>query len=165
MNQDLKKYNPKTNNLDSKLKSFAIFKIIMSIIYFIPAFFIFGLGMVLNLFLLIIGSGGSKVSDTSSFMGGIEYISFFTIIPTILAIVLFIITLIFTIKLFKNKYNKAMDLLTSILFIIINLFLITFLFKSSFYLFGILLSILSIIFILNIFYTTKVSNKKVVINI
>lgn len=158
MNQDLKNLNINTNTLDSKLKSFAIFKLIMSIIYFIPVFFIFGLGIVINLLLLITGSGGSKIADTSSFMEGMGYISFFTILPTIIALLLFITTLIFVIKLFKNKYNKTMDLLTSILFILINLFLIIFLFKSSFYLFSILLLVFSVVFILNILFTTKISN-------
>ena len=158
MSQGFINYNTNTNNLDSKLKSFAIFKIIMSIIYFIPAFFIFGLGIAINLFLLIIGSGGSKISDTSSFMEGMGYISLFTIIPIILALVLFVITLIYTIKLFKNKYNKTMDLLTNILFILINVFLIIFLFKSSFYLLGIILLVFSIIFILNILSIVKISN-------
>ncbi len=157
MNQDLKKTNTNTNNLDPKLKFFAIFKLIMSIIYFVPSFFMIGLGLAINAFILIIGSGSSKYSDLLGFLKAMIYTSFYSILPTILSLILFIITIIFTIKIFKNKYNKTMDLVTSILFILINLFLI-FSFKSSISSFDILLLIFSIIFILNIFFTIKNSN-------
>ena len=160
MNQGFTNYNTNTNKVNSKLKIFSIFKMIMSIIYFIPAYFIFGFGLIINLILLLIGGGGSKITDTSGVIVGIKYISFFTIIPTILALVLFIITLIFTIKLFKNKYNKIIDILINILFILINIFLIILSFKLSFYLFDFILLVFSIILILNILHIIKISNSK-----
>ena len=149
MNQNLKKTTITTNTLDQKLKSFAIFKLIMSIIYFIPAFLFFAFGII-----IIILSLMAKLVNASLAMESM-YISFLIILPIILALVLFIITLIFTVKLFKNKYNKIMDLLTSILFILINSFLIIF-FPFSF--FQILLLVSSIVFILNIIFTIKISN-------
>lgn len=150
MNQNLKKTTINTNTLDQKLKSFAIFKLIISIIYFIPAFLFFSFGIIIIIFSLM-----AKIINAPVAMENMGYISFLIILPIILALVLFIITLIFTVKLFKNKYNKIMDLLTSVLFILINLFLIIF---FPFPFFQILLLVSSIIFILNIIFTIKISN-------
>ena len=160
MSKLLKNLSDKTNVEDSKVKIFAIFKLIISIIYFIPALCIVGLGIIINLFLLIIGSGASKITDTSGFIEGMNYISLFTIFPSILALVIFVMTLIFTIQLFKDKYNKTMDLLTSVLFILINVILIIFFFKLSFYILGIVLLLFSIVLILNILVVIKITTNK-----
>lgn len=154
MNQDFKNSSIKTNNENPKLKTFAIFKLIMAIIYLIPAFFIFGFGMAINILTLIIGNSDLKFIDTSNYISGMAYVSFFTILPAIFIFVFFIMTLVFTIKLFKNKYNKNIDLFTSILFILINIILIIASIKSYFYIFGIILSVFSIVFIVVFILTT-----------
>ena len=137
----------KTNK---SIKFFTIFKLIMSIIYFIPSFLIFGMGLIVNILLLIIGSGGSKIQDTSDFMSAMGYIQFFSIIPTLLSIIVFIIAIICCVKFFKNNYNRTMDLILSILFIIVNICYIIILFSLSQLFLPILLIIVTIILLINV---------------
>ncbi len=137
----------KTNK---SIKFFTIFKLIMSIIYFIPSFLIFGMGLIVNILILIIGSGGSKIQDTSGFMSAMGYIQFFSIIPTLLSIIVFIIAIISCVKFFKNNYNRTMDLILSILFIIVNICYIIILFSLSQLFLPILLIIVTIILLINV---------------
>ena len=145
-----KQDNTLKNQQYKSIKFFTVFKLVMSIIYFIPSFLIFGLGLMANLFLLIIGAGGSKVQDTSSFMSAMGYIQFFSIIPTIFTIVVFILAIISCVKFFKNNYNKTMDLILSILFVIVNICYIIILFSLSQIFLSILLIIVTILLLVNV---------------
>ncbi len=149
------------NNVEktTKQKFFIIFKLGMSILYFIPAFFIFGFGLMMNMFFLIGGAGASKNGDVSSITQVMTYIGAFSIIPAIICIILFIIALISTIKFFKNKYSKKMDLFISLVFEIINIALLSFAFWSAFYTTGIILSAFVIILLLDIIFIIS-DNKK-----
>ena len=157
------------NNLEksknTKIKFFTIFKLINSIIYFIPSCFCIGIAVALNITFLILGSGGSKITNTSSLADAIIYISFFSLVPAILSLILFILTLIYRIQVFRKKYNKIIDLIICILFLIINTLLIIFLFELYTNILIILITIIiifSIIIIANIIFTILllVNNKK-----
>lgn len=143
---------------NTKIKFFTIFKLINSIIYFIPSYICIGIAVALDILFLILGSGGSKLMDTSGFVDAMLYVSLFSLVPAILSLILFILTLIYTIQIFRKKYNKIIDLITSILLIIINILLLILWFKLStntFIIFISIILILSIIIIANILFTIK----------
>ena len=131
MDNSQNSFNTEINkNNNGSIKIFVIFKLIISIFYFIPAVYIFAFGLLVNFFLLIIGAGGSKLKDTGGFSSTIGSVSFYTIIPVVISIILFIVAIISCVKFFKNKYNKAMDLILNILFIFVNICYIL-IFKGS----------------------------------
>ena len=155
------------NNLgksqNAKIKFFAIFKLINSIIYFIPSYLCIVFGLTTAMLYLILGNGRSEITNTTGIIDSIILL-LISLMPTILTVILFIFTLIYTILVFRKKYNKIIDLITSILLLIINILLLIFLFKLSSYVLIILFLILSIIITANIIFTIilLVNNKKII---
>ena len=141
-----------------KVKFFVIFKLIMSIIYFIPSFIFLGLGFITNIFLLIIESGGSKLEDTSGLSASVGIISFFSIIPTLIAIIILVLAIICCVKFFKNNYNKILDLTLCVLLIIVSISYIILLYNLSYVFLSILLYIFMIIIFFNILIIVKYYN-------
>lgn len=108
--------NKELNKASSKRKFFIIFKLVNSLLYFVPAILVFGFGVMMNLFIMIVSAGASKNMDTSGTIEGMTVIGAFSIIPAILCLIFLIITIISTVKFFKNKYSKVMDMLIAIIF-------------------------------------------------
>ena len=123
LNYSSKKNEP---NKNGKATFFILFKLITSIIYFVPAFFVFAFGFSMNLIFTIFAAGGSKNGDVSNLIQAMPYIGVISIIPAILCIVFFVISIISTAKYFKNKYSKKLDMFMTILFLILDLLLFVF---------------------------------------
>ena len=136
-------------------KTFALFKLIISILYFIPAFFIIGFGLLIDIILLILGAGGVKLQDTSNFISAIGYVSFFSLIPTILSLIIFVLAIIYCVKFFKKRYSKKIDLILCILLIIQNIFYIILFFNLSHIYLSVLLLIFTLIILANILIIIK----------
>ena len=99
-----------------KLKFFTIFRFILSIIYFIPSLLIFGGGLATGIVTVI----ASYLNGDSNLLSNLGIISIITFIPMILAIVLFVFSLIYLTKVFKNQYSKKLDLITCIMCIVVS---------------------------------------------
>ena len=84
-----------------KVKFFIVFKLVLYFLYFIPTFLVIGLGMLINIFLLISGSGASKIQDSSNGINTMVWIALFSAILLIFVLILFILTLKSTIKFSK----------------------------------------------------------------
>lgn len=158
MNDSIEVNSTDIRILDPKLKGFMIFKLIMSAIYFVPAFFIFTFVLAMDIIFLVFGAGYSKIGDASGLAEIMDQMSILAVVPSILVVILFIITFVFTIRFFMNKYNKKIDLFICIMFLLINVFLILFSWLISI-IFTILLFACSVVLIKNIVYITKVNSK------
>ena len=117
MNAELKAQTER-NNLP-KLKFFMIYKIAVSVLYFIPSFLMSVIALGLGFILLFIG--GIAGADKHEFVSMIVSIPALSIVPMILPILLFVLTMRLTVKYFKNKYNKKLDLIVCIFMIIVGI--------------------------------------------
>lgn len=129
-----------------------IFKLIISILYFIISLRVIGIGLITTALLL----GGDYKSSIISFVAAL------TLIVSILCIVLLVLNVISTFKYFKNKYSKVRDIIINILFIILNIL-------SRFFITSPIITILMILFsiflIVDIIFIVrkKINVKKVII--
>ena len=147
--------NENLNNQNSDVKTpkqkfFIIFKLVNSLLYFVPAILVFGFGVMMNLFIMIVSAGASKNMDTSGTIEGMTIIGAFSIIPAILCLIVLIITIISTVKFFKNKYSKVMDMLIAIIFLLLDIALLGVGFYFGFIVIGIIAAVSGGIMLYNI---------------
>ena len=76
----------------------------------------------MNLIFMIFASGSSKNKDVSGLVQVMPYIGIFSIIPAILCIIFLVISIISTVKYYKNNYSKKLDVFMTILFLILDIY-------------------------------------------
>lgn len=138
-----------TNRKIKKIENFfIIFKLVRSILYFIPAIAILSLGLVLNGTLLLLGAGTNNPDSISGIIALLEI----SALPTIFCLVLLIVTIISTVKFFKRKYSKVLDIIITILFLSLDVVLLVFCIVLEFKFMGIVSFISLAIMVYNIIY-------------
>jgi hypothetical protein len=150
--------DPIVNNTDTndqsekrgKKKFFAILKLIITILLFIPAIYFLGMGVVL-IFLFLIGATNAQPSSASEYMTIINQIWIVSIIPLILVIILFVKALKSTIKSFVKIDKKKLDLGVNNFFIVFNIVLFFLIWLAFDFKATMLLVISIILLIINIY--------------
>lgn len=132
------------------LRGFVTFKLVVSSLYLLPAGFLAFLSIVVNFVFMLFSTADSE--NSTYVFPAFLIILFLIVIPSILAIILFVMNVISAIKFSKNKYNRTLDLIITTLFILLHIFIIILTFYMSVYILNIIFVPLLIALIVNWFY-------------
>lgn len=141
------------NNEYSRVKFFLIFKVALSAMYLIPAFFVGLLGFSIDLLFAVMGSGVAKF-HTESLIESFKLFANFSAIMIIASVLLMILSSKAYSKFNHNEYSKKLDLIVSLLLIVMSIFYIVVLYIRNTPL-TISMIILTLIQIYNIFVVVK----------
>ena len=109
------------NNDYSRVKFFLIFKVALSMMYLVPAFFVGLLGFSIDLLFAVMGTGISKF-HTESLIESFKVFANFSAVMIIASVLMMLLSSKAYSKFNHDEYSKKLDLIVCLLLIVMSIF-------------------------------------------